>query len=106
MIIRLMLSGAVLLTTPAAHAQQFRAPETPLRELPPQLKQLEKADKPEPRKAPPGKLCLVEAPERCGYEAELIRKPYTGGAELYYLERPPKPEQTPPAARSLKPAPD
>ena len=88
-----------------AYAQQFRAPETPLRELQPQLKELEKADKPEPFEAPPRKLCLVEAPERRGDKAELVRKPYTGGAELYYLERPPGPKQTPPAAPSLKPAP-
>jgi hypothetical protein len=107
MTIKLILSAAAALATPLAHAQEFRAPAAPSPEPPPLLNDLEKTDNAEPKKAPPGKLCLVDAPQRCGEEAELIQKPYTGGAELYYLERQPqKAEQKPPEAPPLKPAPN
>ena len=98
MIIRLVLFSAVLLAS-SAHAQQPTAPETPNRELQPPNDPLKTA----PQKAPPGELCLIEGPRSCGDQAEIIRKPYTGEGELYYLERPAKPK--PPAAPSLKPPP-
>ena len=104
MIVRFVLSS-VMLFAPVAYAQQSVDPQTPQREAPPNDLN---APKTGPQQAAAGKLCLVEAPERCGDKAELIRKPYTGEGELYYLERSAKePEQQkPPAAPSLKPLPN
>ena len=103
MIVRFVLSS-VMLFAPVAYAQHSVVPQTPQRELPPNDFNAPKTGL---QQAPPGKLCLVEAPERCGDKAELIRKPYTGEGELYYLERSAKePEQKPPAAPSLKPLPN
>ena len=37
-----------------------------------------------PKKAPPGKLCLIETLSSCEGKTELIQKPYRGGGDFYY----------------------
>jgi hypothetical protein len=104
MIFRSMLLIAGLLAAPAA-AQQALPQEAPLhQQWQPLTKDPDRAGKAGPQEAPPGKICLVETPQPCGDKAELIQRPYTGGAELYYLEPPPsKPDAKLPLAPSPKP---
>jgi hypothetical protein len=93
-----MLLIAGLLAAPAVAAKQQALPqETPLHEQwQPLIKDPDSAGKAGPAEAPPGKLCLVETPQPCGDKAELIQRPYTGGAELHYLEPlPAKPDRNP-----------
>jgi hypothetical protein len=59
MVTRLVLSSAMLFA-PMAHAQQAAAPETPC-DPPLLLEDLDNAEKAGPQKAPPGKLCLIDA---------------------------------------------
>lgn len=55
-----------------------------------------------PKEAPPGKLCLLQSPDRCDQSPpQIIRQPYRPGeVELYELEKPsetaPKSAQVPP----------
>ena len=83
MIIRLVLSSATFVAligcsqTPAVSPQPVR--------LAPLVLGSDGAST-APQQAPQGRLCLVQRPEPCGAEAELVRKPYEGGGSLYYLE--------------------
>lgn len=102
MITRLVLLSVALFALPACAQRPAASTETSWFEGEPPSFDLHGPKHGAPKEAPPGKLCLVKAPEQCEGVTEIIQKPYRGGGDLYYAT-PSKAAKEPPSAPSSEP---